>query len=398
IPVVYCDNCGIVPVPEKELPVLLPLNVKFGKGNPLKTNAKFVNTKCPKCKSKARRETDTMDTFFDSSWYYMRYCDNKNMKEPFDKKKVDYWMPVDQYIGGAEHACLHLLYARFFTKALRDLGFVKFDEPFTKLFNQGMLHGEDGYVMSKSRGNVVLPEIISDKYGIDAARLFLVSIASPDKDIEWSSNGIEGSYRFIKKIIDYFGSVKIVKNVDARIESKLNKTIKDVTEYIEEFKYNLAIISLRNLFNYLPEKISKEVLEKSLKLLHPFCPHITEELWSKLKNKTYVSLEKWPICDEKKINEKFEKQEDFVKKISSDIIHIKNIIGESNPTAYIYSVPADFHLIKANQEAISAASGAIIIPFAVNDKNKHDPENKSKKAKPGRPGIYIEPAGTSVSV
>jgi leucyl-tRNA synthetase len=201
IPIVYCDKCGIVPV--KNLPVLLPEKVKFGKGNPLTTNKQFLETKCPKCKGKAKRETDTMDTFFDSSWYFLRYTDPKNNKKPFDTKKQNYWMPVDTYIGGAEHACMHLIYARFFMKALKDLKLVKEKEPFKKLFNQGMLHGEDGFVMSKSRGNVVLPEEISKKYGIDTARFFLVSIASPDKDIEWSKKGIEGSFRFINKVMNY---------------------------------------------------------------------------------------------------------------------------------------------------------------------------------------------------
>src|SRR3989344_4268780 len=165
IPMIYCDKCGIVP--ENKLPVLLPEKVKFGEGNPLMTNKRFLETKCPKCKGKARRETDTMDTFFDSGWYFLRFCDPHNNKEPFRKDKIKYWMPVDQYIGGAEHACMHLIYARFFTKALRDLGFVKFGEPFTKLFNQGMLHGNDGAVMSKSKGNVIPPGVVSKKYGID---------------------------------------------------------------------------------------------------------------------------------------------------------------------------------------------------------------------------------------
>ncbi len=381
IPVVYCNKCGIVPVPEKDLPVLLPMNVKFGEGNPLATNEKFVNTKCPKCGSKARRETDTMDTFFDSSWYYMRYCDNKNKKEPFDKKKVNYWMPVDQYIGGAEHACLHLLYSRFFTKALRDMGFVKFGEPFIKLFNQGMLHGEDGAVMSKSRGNVVLPEEISERYGIDTARLFLMSIASPDKDIEWSDRGIEGSSRFIRKVINYFDKVEIIKNVEARIESKLNKTIKEVTKDIECLRYNLAIIKIRDLFNSLPEKVSKDVLEKSLKLFHPFCPHITEELWEKLGNKSFITLEKWPIADEKKIDERFDMQEQAVKKLKSDIEQIKKLTGKKAPKVYVYVLPRELEIYKS-------VDGIKV--FAVNDKNKYDPENKSKKAKPNKPAIYLE--------
>ncbi|MFH1503213.1 MAG: class I tRNA ligase family protein [Candidatus Diapherotrites archaeon] len=379
IPIVYCDKCGIVDVPEKDLPVKLPEKVKFGKGNPLKTAKEWVNTKCPKCKGKARRETDTMDTFFDSSWYYIRYADNKNKKKFFDKKKVDYWLPVDQYIGGAEHACLHLLYSRFFTKALRDFGFLNFDEPFTKLFNQGMLHGSDGEKMSKSKGNVILPDTVSEKYGIDTARFFLVSIASPDKDINWSHKGIKGSSKFVKKVVEYFDKVKIGK-VDAITESKLNKTIKEVTNYIEELKYNLAVIKIRDLFNSLPEKTSKDVLEKSLKLLHPFCPHITEEFWAKIGGKGFISLLKWPVCDEKKIDERFEKQEQAVEKLKADINHIKKITGKGGKV-YVYVLPDELEIYK-NVEGINL--------FAVNDKNKYDPENKSKKIKPGRPGIYLE--------
>ncbi|MBU1203511.1 MAG: leucine--tRNA ligase, partial [Nanoarchaeota archaeon] len=212
IPIIYCEKCGIVPVSEKDLPVILPEKVKFGKGNPLTTNKDFVNTECPKCKRNAKRETDTMDTFFDSAWYYLRYCDNKNSKQPFDKKKIKIWMPVDQYIGGAEHACMHLIYARFFTKALRDMNLLNFDEPFTKLFNQGMLHGEDGEKMSKSKGNVILPEKVSERYGMDTARLFLLSLAAPEKPRGWSEEGIKGSLRFMNKVVDYYKNIKTGKS------------------------------------------------------------------------------------------------------------------------------------------------------------------------------------------
>ena len=380
IPVVYCDKCGIVPVAEKDLPVKLPMDVKFGKGNPLATNEKFVNVKCPKCDAKARRETDTMDTFFDSSWYYLRYADNKNKKRFFDKKKIDYWLPVDQYIGGAEHATMHLLYARFFTKALRDLGFVKFGEPFTKLFNQGMVHAEDGDKMSKSKGNVVNPIEIVKKYSADTLRLFVVSVASPDKNLIWSDKGVEGSSRFIKKVMNYFHNVKVGKS-SAKIESKLNKTIKEVTGYIEDFKYNLAVISLRDLFNSLGDEESKDILEKSLKLLHVFCPHITEELWEKLGNKNFITLEKWPISDEKKIDEKFEKQDEAVKKLKSDIENIKKLTGKKGAKIYVYVLPNELEIYKD--------VGGVEV-FVVNDKKKYDPENKSKKVKPGKPGIYLE--------
>ncbi len=393
IPVIYCDKCGIVPVPEKDLPVKLPEKVEFGKGNPLETNKSFVDVKCPKCKSSARRETDTMDTFFDSSWYFLRYSDPKNNKLPFDKKKSDYWMPVDQYIGGAEHACMHLIYARFFTKALRDLGFVKIDEPFTRLFNQGMLHGEDGFVMSKSRGNVALPEEVSKKYGIDTARLFLVSVASPDKDVQWSEKGIEGSSKFIKKIIAYFENLKPGKS-SKKIESKLNKTIKEMTQDIENFRYNLAVIKLRKLFDSFEDSISKDAAEKFLKLLHPFCPHITEELWEKIGNKPFISLEKWPKYDEKKIDENLEKQEQQIEKLTEDINNIVRLVKEKQKQemkkAFVYVLPQEKQLYSENSEAIKKKTGLEISICAVNDKDKHDPENKSKKAKPGKPAIYLE--------
>jgi len=342
IPIIYCEECGTVPVSEKDLPVLLPEKVKFGKGNPLETNKKFLEVKCPKCGKKAKRETDTMDTFFDSSWYFLRYADNENGKKPFDNKKVKYWNPVDQYIGGAEHATMHLMYARFFVKALRDLGFLEFDEPFKKLFNQGMLHGKDGFVMSKSRGNVVLPEEISKKYGIDTARFFLVSIASPNKDIQWSDEGIEGSFRFTNKVMNFLENSNFKKSkLNPQIEHKLNKTIKGVSEDIENFQYNFAIIKLRELFSFIEtqEKIPKKVFENFIKLLHPFCPHITEEIWEKLnaKKKNFLSLSSWPSYDEKKIDERFDKKEKMVGKLTSDINHLKKLLPKIS-----YLFPKDF--------------------------------------------------------
>jgi leucyl-tRNA synthetase len=337
IPVVHCEKCGIVPVPENDLPIILPENVKFGEGNPLATNKEFVNLKCPKCKSKAKRETDTMDTFFDSSWYFLRYCDNKNKKEPFQKEKTGYWMPVDQYIGGAEHACMHLIYARFFVKALRDLGFLEFDEPFTKLFNQGMLHGDDGYVMSKSRGNIVLPETISKKYGIDTARFFLVSIASPDKDLQWNDQGIQGSARFINKVWNYFDNVKIGKS-SRKAESKLNKAIKGITEDIDNFRYNLAVIKIRELFDSFEPEVNKYALEKFLKLLHSFCPHLTEELWEKIGNKPFISMAKWPEYDETKIDLKAEANEELIHQTIGDITSVIKLTKMEKPKEIILFV------------------------------------------------------------
>ncbi|MFA5992579.1 MAG: leucine--tRNA ligase [Candidatus Pacearchaeota archaeon] len=413
IPIVYCDTCGIVPVPEKELPVELPKDVKFGQGNPLLTSKEFANVKCPKCKGKARRETDTMDTFVNSSWYYLRYCDAHNSKEIFDKKKVAYWCPIDQYIGGAEHACMHLIYFRFYTKFFRDLGMINFGEPAERLFNQGMVHGNDGAVMSKSRGNVVLPEEVSKKYGIDTARLFLMSIASPDKDIEWSDRGVEGSLKFVKRVIEYFSLDNLKKRkgkTSARIESKLNKTIKEVSQDIEEFRYNLAIIKIRQLFEAIEaeSEISKKDLEDYLKLLSPFCPHIAEELWENLGNKPFISVEKWPVADESKIDLKLEQAEKAAEKTVEDVFNILRIVkenahkskisgasssgelkeGKEPEKVYLYVIPNE--LGNYNNEVLAKRLNKKVFVFAVNDSKKYDPKGLAGKAKPGRPAIYVE--------
>ena len=390
IPIIYCDKCGIVPVSEKDLPIKLPERVEFGRGNPLETADKWVNVKCSKCGGKAKRETDTMDTFFDSSWYYLRYCDNKNNNQAFDEKKVNYWMPVDQYIGGAEHACMHLIYARFFTKALRDLGFLKFDEPFTRLFNQGMLHGPDGEKMSKSKGNVILPEAVSEKYGIDTARLFLVSVASPEKDIDWSEKGIKGSLKLIIKIVDYVDKVKVGKSSKV-IESKINNAIKQITQDIENLKYNLAVIKFRQLFESFEEEISKKDLESFLKIFSVFCPHIAEELWEKIKGKGFISLAEWPVFNEKKIDKKLERVEMVVDKTVSDIMNILKIIEDKKQKAekvYVYVMP--FEKEYFNENKIEERVGKEVRIFAVNDKDKYDPKGISKKSKPGKPGIFVE--------
>jgi len=387
IPIIYCDDCGIQGVKEKDLPVKLPENVKFsGKGNPLVGNKKFTEVKCPKCGKKGRRETDTMDTFANSSWYYLRYCDPGNKNKIFDKKKVEYWCPVDQYIGGKEHATMHLIYIRFYTKFLRDLGLLGFDEPAKNLFNQGMLLGDDGEKMSKSKGNVVTPESVSKKYGIDTARLFLVSVAGPDKDIQWNEQGVEGSSRFVKKLFEYFGSVKIGKS-SKRIQSKINKTIKEVTNHIETFGYNYSVIKLRKLFDSLEKEIAKKDLESFLKMLSVFAPHISEELWSRIKGKGFVSLASWPKADEKKIDDKFEREDEMNDKVISDILNILKIVKKGKKV-YVYVLPKELELY--DQKLINKRVERSVEIFAVNDKKKYDPENKSKRAKPGSPGIYVE--------
>jgi leucyl-tRNA synthetase len=394
IPIIYCDKCGIVPVNERDLPVLLPEKVRFGEGNPLTTNKDFVNTKCPKCGKIGKRETDTMDTFFDSSWYFLRYCDNKNKKQAFDKNKVKYWMPVDQYIGGAEHACMHLIYARFFTKALRDMKMLNFDEPFTKLFNQGMLHGSDGNKMSKSLGNVVNPLEMIEKFSADSLRFNLMSLSSPDKDSIWNNNSLDSSYNLLIKIRKFFDKIKPGKS-DKKIQSKLNKTIKEVTKDIENFNYNLGIIKLRTLFESFEneKEISKEDLGKFLKLFHPICPHITEEIWHNLGNKTFISLEKWPEVDERKIDEKLEQEEKIIEQTINDIRNIIKIIKEKQnkdaEKVYLYVIPKELELYKNEKEQMKRSLNIEIEVYAVNDKNKYDPENKSSKAKPNKPAIFI---------
>jgi leucyl-tRNA synthetase len=388
IPIIYCKKCGIVPVPEKDLPVLLPEKVNFkSKGNPLEKVKKFVNTKCPKCGLPAKRETDTLGGFMDSSWYFLRYCDPKNKNKPFDEKKVDYWMPVDQYIGGAEHAVMHLIYARFFVKVLKDLGFVKFDEPFMKLFNQGIVY-KDGAKMSKSKGNVVFQTEISDKYGIDTARLFLMFVASPDKQMEWSDEGVEGAFRVINRLIRL--KDKITKKTNERQENKINITIKEVTEAIEKFDYPNAIKSILEAINYFSDLgISKKNYEILLKLIHPFCPHITEELWHNLGNKTFISLEKWPRPG--KINERLLQLEEIFNKTMEDIRHVISIVGKKEKL-YIYTATDDeFEFLNESKELIKNKLGfKEVFIFKALDENKYDPQNKSSKAKFGKPGIYME--------
>ncbi|MFW5977249.1 MAG: leucine--tRNA ligase, partial [Candidatus Nanoarchaeia archaeon] len=333
IPIIHCKDCGAVAVAEDQLPVTLPKDVTFGKGNPLKTNKDWLNVSCPKCGKNAQRETDTMDTFVNSSWYFLRYTDPQNDKAIFDPDKANYWAPVDTYIGGAEHACMHLIYFRFYTKFLRDLGLVDFDEPAKHLFHQGMLHGEDGDKMSKSKGNVVLPETVSKNYGIDTARLFLVSLANPDKNIDWSEKGIKGSLRFIEKIDSYIATVK-PGTTPAHIQSAIHRSVRDITHHIKEFKYNLAIITLRELFAkmQLSKEISKEDIETFIVLLHPFCPHFSEEWWEQQGHqKTIWNSVLWPTFDEEKIDEAQEYFATIDTKISEDINKVMEFAKIQNP-------------------------------------------------------------------
>ncbi len=391
IPIIYCDNCGIISVPENDLPVKLPEKVKFGQGNPLETNKEFVNTKCPKCKGKAERETDTMDTFVNSSWYFLRYCDSKNDKRLFDGSKADYWTPIDQYIGGPEHITMHLIYIRFYTKFLRDLGLIKIDEPAKRYFTHGIVHGSDGEKMSKSRGNVIEPLDMISKYGADTLRMGLVSFASPDKDSSWDEKIVIGSHKFLNRVYDYFLKFKPSK-ANSAVESKVNIAIKQITELVESFKHNLAVIRLREMFDYFSGKgIDKMNAEKFLKMLHIYCPHIAEELWEKLGGKGFISLSDWPKADEKKIDLKLEEAEKNVEKTVSDILNILKIVkekeGKEAEKVYLYVIPNE--LSSYDSEILAKRIGKDVKVFAVNDKKKYDPQGKASKAKPGKPGIFV---------
>lgn len=329
IPMIYCEDCGWSPEKEENLPILLPTDVEFtGKGeSPLTTSKVFKDTTCPCCGKPATREIDTMDTFLDSSWYFLRYCDAHNEEAPFDKKKVDYWMNVDQYIGGVEHAILHLLYSRFFQMFLYDIGLVSQEEPFKNLLTQGMVtkgyyDSEGNYVnakMSKSLGNVVSPEEIQAKYGADTARLFILFAAPPEKELDWSDAGVEGSFRFLNRVyrlvneyIDKFqdnvsGEVVIATEADKKMNMQLHATIKKVTEDAGgRFSFNTAISSIMELVNeiYRYKELAninlpllKEAIEKMIIVLNPFVPHITEEMWEGLGHEDRVYQQSWPKYD-----------------------------------------------------------------------------------------------------
>ncbi|MFZ5996276.1 MAG: leucine--tRNA ligase [Nitrospirota bacterium] len=351
IPIIYCEKCGIVPVPEKDLPVVLPEDVTFtGKGgSPLKESEKFLNVTCPACGGKARRETDTMDTFVDSSWYFLRYCSKKD-EHPFTKENISYWMPVDQYIGGIEHAVLHLLYSRFFTRAMRDLGILPYSEPFSNLLTQGMVTKEtwkcpehdwlfpeevkDGRCihcgkpvtkgrvekMSKSKKNVIDPDALINRYGADTMRLFSLFAAPPERDLEWSDKGVEGAYRFLNRVwaLVYKTRAEVQKHgsADGRVSSapasallrKTHQTIKKVTNDIEkDYHFNTAIASLMELLNELssfaPEaedgwQAMRFAVRNTLLMLAPFAPHISEELWKAIGESNSIFEHPWPAWDE----------------------------------------------------------------------------------------------------
>jgi leucyl-tRNA synthetase len=320
IPIVFCEKCGMVPVPMEDLPVLLPEDVKFEfEGpSPLERSDEFRYTTCPGCGGDAERETDTMDTFVDSSWYYIRYASPQDDKEPFDPRAVGYWLPVDQYIGGIEHAIMHLLYSRFFTKVLKDLDLVDFDEPFTNLLCQGMVV-MGGAKMSKSKGNVITPDAFIDSYGADTLRLFILFLGPPEADKEWNESGIEGAHRFLHRVwrlVDRYLNILTFKtqpvSADAEVLRRLShlthRTIKKVTEDIERFAFNTAIAAIMEFTNGLYREIEEspdafntfeghEAMRSLVLLLAPFAPFITEELWDELVGEFSVHQRPWPEFD-----------------------------------------------------------------------------------------------------
>jgi len=297
IPMITCDCCGTVPVPDRDLPVVLPPRIEItGRGrSPLASLPEFVNTKCPLCGGNAKRETDTMDTFVESSWYFERYACPDYHEGPLDSEKVQYWMPVDQYIGGIEHAILHLLYSRFFTKFFKDLGMVGFDEPFTSLLTQGMVL-KDGEVMSKSRGNIVDPDTIIQKYGADTLRLFILFAAPPETELEWDQRGMEGAFRFLSRLWRIRDNLK--EKASPELIRTLHKSIKKVSEDFESFKFNTAIASLMELVNAIYQQgADKEVFASLVLMISPIAPHFAEELWRILGNKESISKAAWPKYD-----------------------------------------------------------------------------------------------------
>ncbi|MDD5430619.1 MAG: leucine--tRNA ligase [Candidatus Pacebacteria bacterium] len=333
IPVVYCKKCGAVPVPEKDLPVILPKVKDYtpeeGK-SPLARAADFVKTVCPQCKEPAERETDTMDTFVDSSWYFIRYTDPNNKKELVDEKKMKAWLPVKMYIGGPEHAVMHLLYARFFTKFLYDEGIINFSEPFLSLRHQGMILGSDGQKMSKSRGNVVDPDELVKKFGADTVRMFLCFMSEYDQGGPWNPGGILGIHRFLNRVWNLYNEPeKSDEKETPEFSMVFNKTIKKVGEDIPVLKFNTAISALMVLLNDMeknPGFCSRSVKEAFAKLLAPFAPHIAEELWEILGNKKSIHLEPWPNYDKKAlVGEEYELIVQINGKLRDKIFVSKNL-------------------------------------------------------------------------
>jgi leucyl-tRNA synthetase len=325
IPMIHCQKCGVQPVPAEQLPLVLPEDSDSGQNtcSPLHQRESFLQTTCPACGGEARRETDTMDTFVESSWYFVRYTCPRFTDAPIDRAKASHWLPVDQYIGGVEHAILHLLYSRFFTKVLRDLGYIDIDEPFTNLLTQGMVI-KDGAKMSKSKGNVVDPNDLINEYGADTVRLFSLFAAPPEKDLEWNAKGVEGAFRFLNRIYRYVmgykellshtdGKIEIRSEADQTLHRKTHQTIQRVTLNIESnFHFNTAISGVMELFNTLSSlspleedkqqnsltpALIQEAVQTILLLLSPMVPHFCAELWQQIGSSRPIDQEQWPVLD-----------------------------------------------------------------------------------------------------
>lgn len=382
IPIIYCDDCGIVPVPYESLPVELPYNVNFtpnGK-SPLETSSEFINTNCPKCNKTAKRETDTLDTFVCSSWYYLRYVDPNNEKSPFDSDKINKMLPVDKYVGGPEHACMHLLYSRFITKALRDMGLLNFDEPFTSLTHQGLILGPDGFKMSKSRGNTISPDDYIEEYGSDVFRVYLMFAFTYTEGGAWSDEGIKSVHKFIQrcerllnKSIDILRDKSFNFKQDEQCEKELlfslNTSIKMITQDIESLQFNTCIAHFMKLTNEFSKYLNnnkikfdflKEFLFNYIKLFAPFAPHFSEYYFGILRelsgeNKTSVFLETYPKADEKYL--------------TRDTIEIAIQINGKIKTRILVDTSSNEEQIKkislCNEEIIKAIDGKTIVKVIV---------------------------------
>ena len=348
IPIVYCEKCGTVPVPYKDLPVLLPKDVEFkpdGK-SPLAKCESFMNTTCPKCGGKATRDPDTLDTFVCSSWYYLRYPDSKNTEMPFDPEIINKMLPVDKYVGGPEHACMHLLYARFITKALRDMGYLKFDEPFKSLTHQGIILGPDGMRMSKSRGNVVSPDSYIDAYGSDVFRMYLMFGFDYTAGGPWDDNGIKSIAKFIERIERIVTKTSGYKSIKEDYSTKDDKEllyaeaycVKSVDKDMNSFSFNTAVARLMEFvtaiykYDSLPlrkEGLLRKVTDTLILLLAPACPHFAEELWSQRGNSKSVFLESYPTCDEAAlVKDEIELAVQINSKVKSKIVVSKEATDE----------------------------------------------------------------------
>jgi leucyl-tRNA synthetase len=323
IPIIHCEKCGLVPVPEEQLPVVLPEQIEITQqgGSPLSRVPEFVNVKCPQCGGAAKRETDTMDTFVDSSWYFYRYTDAKNSSAPYDPAKAQYWFPIDQYIGGVEHAILHLIYSRFWTKVMRDLGLIVNDEPARHLFTQGMVI-KDGSKMSKSKGNVVSPDDMVARYGADATRMYALFAAPPDRDLDWQEDGVAGVSRFLARVWRLAAKyapvartargqqIEAPTGLSLKLLRKLHQTIAKITlDFEGRWHFNTCVAAIMELVNEMqaadaqlaagevPAPVVRELLRSLVLLLAPFAPYLAAELWEELGEEGAVLRAPWPVSD-----------------------------------------------------------------------------------------------------